>query len=86
MPPTATHPTLREPVLAGVVTALVGFTSSFAVVLAGLRAAGATEQQAASGLLALTVIFGAGMILLSTVYRLPITLAWSTPGAALLAG
>lgn len=86
-PPTAAvHTPLREPVLAGVVTALVGFTSSFAVVLAGLRAAGATEQQAASGLLALTVIFGVGMILLATVYRIPVTLAWSTPGAALLAG
>ncbi|MBG6180822.1 benzoate/H(+) symporter BenE family transporter [Arthrobacter sp. CAN_A1] len=80
------HSPLREPVLAGVVTALVGFTSSFAVVLAGLRATGATEQQAASGLLALTVIFGLGMILLSTLHRIPITLAWSTPGAALLAG
>lgn len=80
------HTQLREPVLAGVVTALVGFTSSFAVVLAGLRATGATEQQAASGLLALTVIFGLGMILLSSRYRIPVTLAWSTPGAALLAG
>ncbi len=29
-----------QPVLAGVVTALVGFASSFTVVLAGLRAAG----------------------------------------------
>lgn len=89
MPPAshaAVHTPLREPVLAGVVTALVGFTSSFAVVLAGLRATGASEQQAASGLLALTVIFGLGMILLSTRYRIPVTLAWSTPGAALLAG
>ena len=34
------------------VTALVGFSSSFVVVLAGLNAVGATPRQAASGLLA----------------------------------
>ncbi|MBB5914873.1 benzoate membrane transport protein [Nocardia transvalensis] len=74
-----------HPVGAGVVATLVGFTSSFAVVLAGLRAMGATPAQAASGLLALCVTQGIGMVLLSRRYRMPITLAWSTPGAALLA-
>ncbi|MXP23930.1 benzoate/H(+) symporter BenE family transporter [Gordonia sp. HNM0687] len=75
---------LREPIVAGIVTALVGFTSSFAVVIAGLRAVGATPEQAASGLFALTVVFGIGIIVLSVRSRAPITLAWSTPGAALL--
>ncbi|MFE9582398.1 benzoate/H(+) symporter BenE family transporter [Nocardia sp. NPDC006044] len=70
---------------AGVVTALVGFTSSFAVVLSGLNAVGANAAQAASGLLALCVTQAIGMLLLSYRYRMPITLAWSTPGAALLA-
>ncbi|PPB48078.1 benzoate transporter [Arthrobacter pityocampae] len=68
------------------VTALVGFTSSFAVVLAGLRATGASPEQAASGLLALTLAMGLGIVLLALRYRIPVTLAWSTPGAALLAG
>ncbi|WP_442884844.1 benzoate/H(+) symporter BenE family transporter [Arthrobacter sp. Soc17.1.1.1] len=72
--------------LAGIVTALVGFTSSFAVVLAGLRATGATPGQAASGLLALTAVVGLGIVLLALRYRIPVTLSWSTPGAALLAG
>ena len=75
---------LQQPVVAGVVAALVGFTSSFAVVLAGLRAAGATDAEAASGLLALSVVFGLAMIALSWRTRSPVTLAWSTPGAALL--
>ncbi|WP_253182700.1 benzoate/H(+) symporter BenE family transporter [Arthrobacter sp. SW1] len=74
------------PLTAGVVTALVGFTSSFAVVLAGLRAVGATDGQAASGLLALTICFGIGVLWLSWRSKVPVTLAWSTPGAALLAG
>ncbi|MET8651219.1 benzoate/H(+) symporter BenE family transporter [Nocardia aurea] len=76
---------IAQPIGAGVVTALVGFTSSFAVVLSGLSAVGATHAQAASGLLALCVTQAVGMILLSYRYRMPITLAWSTPGAALLA-
>ena len=83
-PKTRRH--LSRPVVAGVVTALVGFTSSFAVVLAGLRAVGADPGQAASGLLALTLAFGVAVLWLSWRSRVPVTLAWSTPGAALLAG
>jgi benzoate membrane transport protein len=71
--------------VAGIVTALVGFTSSFAVVLAGLKAVGADPAQAASGLLALTVAVGVGVLWLSWRSKVPVTLAWSTPGAALLA-
>ncbi|WP_139057863.1 benzoate/H(+) symporter BenE family transporter [Tsukamurella pseudospumae] len=73
------------PVGAGIVTALVGYTSAFAVVLAGLRGVGASPGQAASGLLAVTVTMGAASALLSWRYRMPIISAWSTPGAALLA-
>ena len=76
---------VSRPITAGVVTALVGFTSSFAVVLTGLDAVGATPQQAASGLLALSLTMGAACVLLAWRYRMPITAAWSTPGAALLA-
>ncbi|ROZ89237.1 benzoate/H(+) symporter BenE family transporter [Gordonia sp. OPL2] len=78
------HTRRGQPIVAGIVTALVGFTSSFAVVIAGLRAVGATAEQAASGLLALTVVFGLGIVVLSVRTRAPITLAWSTPGAAML--
>ena len=76
---------LSRPIMAGVVTALVGFTSSFAVVLTGLAAVGANHAQAASGLLALSLTMGAACIVLAWRYRMPITAAWSTPGAALLA-
>ncbi|MEU7769452.1 benzoate/H(+) symporter BenE family transporter [Nocardia sp. NPDC049190] len=83
--PAAPRVGLVQPLGAGAVTALVGFTSSFAVVLSGLTAVGADATQAASGLLALCVTQAIGMMLLSYRYRMPITLAWSTPGAALLA-
>ncbi|OYN94409.1 benzoate membrane transport protein [Propionibacteriaceae bacterium ES.041] len=71
--------------LAGVICALVGFTSSFAVVLAGLRAVGAGPAQAGSGLIVALVTMGLGSLLFSWRYRIPITMAWSTPGVALLA-
>ncbi|GAA5227499.1 benzoate/H(+) symporter BenE family transporter [Paeniglutamicibacter antarcticus] len=72
--------------MAGLVTALVGYTSSFAVVLAGLKAVGATDAQAASGLFALTIALAICAIALALFTKRPITTAWSTPGAALLAG
>jgi benzoate membrane transport protein len=75
---------VRRPVVAGFVAAAVGFASSFTVVLAGLHAVGATRAQAASGLLALSVSMAVLCILLSYRTRMPISTAWSTPGAALL--
>ncbi|WP_433414672.1 benzoate/H(+) symporter BenE family transporter [Microtetraspora malaysiensis] len=74
-----------QPILAGVVLAVVGFASSFAVVLAGLRAVGADQAQATSGLLALCLAMGILGIVLGLRYRMPMSVAWSTPGAALLA-
>lgn len=74
-----------SPISAGVVSALVGFTSAFVVVLAGLAAVGADPGQASSGLLAVSVTMGLSCILLAWWTRMPITVAWSTPGAALLA-
>ncbi|KTS70176.1 benzoate transporter [Microbacterium testaceum] len=74
-----------RPIVAGVVTALVGFTSTFAVVLTGLRAVGASDDQAASGLLALCLAIAVGCLFVGARYRMPITIAWSTPGVALLA-
>jgi benzoate membrane transport protein len=76
---------LLRPISAGVVSALVGFTSAFVVVLSGLASVGADPNQASSGLLAVSVTMGLSCILLATWTRMPITIAWSTPGAALLA-
>ncbi|SMC62364.1 benzoate/H(+) symporter BenE family transporter [Rhizobium sp. RU36D] len=69
----------------GCLTAFVGFASSFAVVLQGLKGVGATDYEAASGLMALSVAMGLCAIVLSAWTRLPVSIAWSTPGGALLA-
>lgn len=77
---------IAQPVSVGIVTALVGFTSSFAVVLAGLAAVGATPAQATLGLIALNVTQGFATLWLSFRHRAPLLTAWSTPGAAILIG
>jgi benzoate membrane transport protein len=75
---------LLQPVLAGVIAALVGFASTFTVVLAGLTAVGANSRQAESGLFAVCLVMGVVGMWLSRQTRMPISIAWSTPGAALL--
>ena len=80
-----TSRSLAQPIAAGVVTAFVGFASSFAVILKGLTAVGATDAEAASGLMALSIAMGVAGVVLSFASRMPVSAAWSTPGAALLA-
>lgn len=69
----------------GWLVAFVGFASSFAVILQGLTAVGATQEQAAIGLMALAISMGLCGIVLSLWKKMPVSAAWSTPGAALLA-
>lgn len=69
----------------GLLASFAGFAGSFAVVLQGLDAVGASEAQAASGLMVLSIAMGLCGILLSSFSKIPVSVAWSTPGAALLA-
>ncbi|MEM7068283.1 MAG: benzoate/H(+) symporter BenE family transporter [Pseudomonadota bacterium] len=71
-------------IIMGLLVAFAGFAASFAVVLQGLTAVGANQEQAASGLMVLAVAMGLCGILLSLFSRIPVSIAWSTPGAALL--
>src|SRR5258708_2341805 len=72
-------------VMAGLLAAAVGYGSSFAIVLQGLIGAGASPGQAASGLLVVCVVQGLVSIGFVLRLRMPISIAWSTPGAVLLA-
>ena len=73
-------------VVAGFVAVLVGFTSSVAIVFAAAQALGATPAQTTSWMWALGLGMGLTSIGLSLWTRQPVLTAWSTPGAALLAG
>ncbi|MFD1626140.1 benzoate/H(+) symporter BenE family transporter [Azospirillum griseum] len=72
-------------VATGGLVALVGYASSVAVVIQGLAGVGADTAQIASALAALGVSMGLAAILLASRQRLPISIAWTTPGMALLA-
>jgi benzoate membrane transport protein len=75
---------LAQPIFAGLVAGITGFASSFALLIAGLHNVGASDDEAASGLLVLCVVPGLITVVLSTMYRIPISVVWSTPAAALL--
>lgn len=72
-----------QPVSAGLLAAVVGFASAFTIVLAGYAAVGASPAEAASGLMAVSFAMVLSAVL-SARTRMPIVIAWSTPGAALL--
>lgn len=70
---------------AGFVAVLVGFTSSVALVFQAALAFGATPEIIASWMWALGLGMGLCSAIPSLVLRQPVMVAWSTPGAAVLA-
>ncbi len=73
-----------QPLSAGILAAVVGFASTFAILLEAFRAVGATPIEAASGLLAISVVQGVLTLVFNLRWRMPISIVWSTPGAALM--
>ena len=71
-------------VSAGLVTVLVGFASSAVIVFQAAHALGASEAELGSWLLSLGWGMGLTCIGLSWYYRMPVSTAWSTAGAAML--
>lgn len=67
------------------IATLVGFGGTIALVVQALRALGASAEHTASAVTALCLGIGLGGAALSFRMRMPIVLAWSTPGAALMA-
>ncbi|MDM0013999.1 benzoate/H(+) symporter BenE family transporter [Variovorax sp. J22P168] len=70
---------------AGFVAVLVGFTSSVAIVFQAAQAFGATPEMISSWMWALGIGMGLASALPSLWWRKPVMIAWSTPGAAVLA-
>ena len=70
---------------AGLIVVLVGYTSSVAIIFQAIAAVDATQEQAASWMMALGLGMGLSTLVLSLGSRMPVLTAWSTPGAALLA-
>jgi benzoate membrane transport protein len=70
---------------AGFIAVLVGYASAWAIVYQAAIAAGASNEIIESWIWALGMSMGLGCLGLSLYYKRPIIIAWSTPGAALLA-
>lgn len=71
-------------VVAGFIAMLTGYTSSLILMFQAGQAAGLSSGQISSWIWALSIGMAVCSIGLSLRYRTPITVAWSTPGAALL--
>src|SRR5690606_15986265 len=72
------------PVMAGALAAIVGYASTFTLVLAALTSTGASPQQAGSGLMSVCIAIGILNIAVSSRARVPVSFAWSTPGVAFI--
>ncbi|MBD1589323.1 benzoate/H(+) symporter BenE family transporter [Pseudomonas typographi] len=70
--------------VAGAVAMLTGYTSSLILIFQAGKAAGLSDGQISSWIWALSIGMAVCSIGLSLRYRTPVTVAWSTPGAALL--
>lgn len=87
LPPPRLRPladTSLSAVVAGFIAMLTGYTSSLVLMFQAGQAAGLTSAQISSWIWALSIGMAVCSIGLSLRYRTPITVAWSTPGAALL--
>ncbi len=73
------------PFLAGTVASITGSIATFGIAIAGLTAMGATSEQTATALFVLLIGYGVLSIGLSYWLKMPVSVVWSTPGAAFLA-
>ena len=75
---------MRAPLLAGFVASITGTAASIGVVLAALTGLQATSGQTASAIFFMLVGYGVLSIVLSWRFKMPRSIVWSTPGAAML--
>ncbi|MBS9477925.1 benzoate/H(+) symporter BenE family transporter [Ancylobacter radicis] len=73
-------------ITSAVVAALVGFGGTLALIVAASQAVGATPAQTASAVIGLCLSMALTSAWLGWRHKMPIITAWSTPGAALIAG
>lgn len=84
-PATSQKKELKAPILAGFVASISGSAATFGIAIAGLVAMGASQEQTSTALFVLLFAYGLLSTVLSYRYRMPISIVWSTPGAAFLA-
>ena len=81
----SSKPEYKAPIIAGFVASISGSAATFGIAIAGLVAMGATRDQTFTALFVLLIGYGLLSTVLSYRYKMPISIVWSTPGAAFLA-
>src|SRR5690606_8129669 len=71
-------------IVAGLVGVLVGFGGTAVLIVQAGHSAGLNAVQIGSWLASICLAVGIGGLMMSVRSRMPVVLAWSTPGAALL--
>lgn len=77
---------LRAPIIAGSVASITGTAATTAIFLTAFQNLGATKAQTISMVAIMLVFYGLLSIALSWKFKQPLSVVWSTPGAALIAG
>jgi len=72
-------------VVAGVIAVMVSYGGPAAIIFQAAQLAHLSQGQLTSWIWAISIGSGVAAVALSLVYRAPVIVAWSTPGAALLA-
>jgi benzoate membrane transport protein len=74
----------RPPILAGMVAGVTGTTASLGIAVAALTAVGASKGQTATAIVVMVALYGLLSMILAWRFKMPISIVWSTPGAAML--
>lgn len=79
------HSERIAPYIAGSVASTTGSIATFAIVIAGLTAMGANHAQITTAIAVMLIGYGGLSIALSIWTKMPVSIVWTTPGAAFLA-
>ena len=77
---------LRAPIIAGTVASITGTAATTAIFLSAFLNLGATKEQSIAAVSLMLVAYGVLSIVLSWKFKMPLSVVWCTPGAALIAG
>jgi benzoate membrane transport protein len=77
---------LRAPIIAGLVASITGTAATVGIFLSAYLNLGATKEQSIAAVSIMLVAYGLLSIVLSWKYKMPLSIVWCTPGAALIAG
>ena len=77
---------LRAPIIAGLVASITGTAATVGIFLSAYVNLGASKEQSIAMVSIMLVAYGLLSIVLSWKFKMPLSIVWSTPGAALIAG